>query len=188
MIWKITNIGRGKKTWREQASPSVTFPYLRDSKILILFQNMHFVYSTTKYRNLRLKRATYVKFRCISAVETITLWRRRKKKQMTSQRRINARGYIRHWPNLVMVYRVTFMQSFNTRSSCSIKATMPQYYIEAYNIDTKNLGFLNADITSYLCKKVFSSKHIVTWKIATMNSIFWIGCKDIQNLPNKFQL
>lgn len=111
-----------------------------------------------------------------------------KKNQMTSQCRINARGYIRHWPNLVMVYRVTFMQSFNTRSSCSIKATMPQYYIEAYNIDTKNLGFLNADITSYLCKKVFSSKHIVTWKIATMNSIFWIGCKDIQNLPNKFQL
>lgn len=82
LIWKITDIGRGKKTWREQASPSVTFPYLRDSKILILFQNiiMHFVYSTTKYRNLRLKRATYVKFRCISAVETITLWRRRKKK------------------------------------------------------------------------------------------------------------
>lgn len=85
-----------------------------------------------------------------------------KKNQMTSQRRINARGYIRHWPNLVMVYRVTFMQSFNARSSCSIKATMPQYYIEAYNIDKKNLGFLNADITSYLCKKVFSSKHIVT--------------------------
>lgn len=84
------------------------------------------------------------------------------KKKMTSQCRINARGYIRHWPNLVMVYRITFMQSFNTRSSCSIKATMPQYYIEAYNIDKKNLGFLNADITSYLCKKVFSSKYIVT--------------------------
>lgn len=88
----------------------------------------------------------------------------KKNKQMTSQRRINARGYIRHWPNLVMVYRVIFMQSFNTRSSCSIKASMPQYYIEAYNIDKKNLGFLNADITSYLCKKVFSSKHIVTWR------------------------
>lgn len=177
MIWKITDIGQGKKTWREQASPSVTFPYLRDSKILILFQNiiMHFVYSTTKYAiyasnellmsnfgvNLQLKPLRY-------GVD--------EKKKMTSQCRINARGYIRHWPNLVMVYRITFMQSFNTRSSCSIKATMPQYYIEAYNIDTKNLGFLNADITSYLCKKVFSSKHIVTWKIATMNSIFWIGC------------
>lgn len=33
-----------------------------------------------KICNLRLKRATYVKFRCKSAVETITLWRRRKKK------------------------------------------------------------------------------------------------------------
>lgn len=180
----------GEVRKREESKPRPLSRFLTSAtKILILFQNtiMHFVYSTTKYRNLRLKRATYVKFRCISAVETITLWRRRKKK-MTSQCRINARGYIRHWPNLVMVYRVTFMQSFNTRSSCSIKATMPQYYIEAYNIDTKNLGFLNADITSYLCKKVFSSKHIVTWKIATMNSIFWIGCKDIQNLPNKFQL
>lgn len=136
------------------------------------FQNIDFISKHyhafrlfyNKICNLRLKRATYVKFRCKSAVETITLWRRRKKKQMTSQRRINARGYIRHWPNLVMVYRVTFMQSFNTRSSCSIKASMPQYYIEAYNIDKKNLGFLNADITSYLCKKVFSSKHIVTWR------------------------
>lgn len=136
------------------------------------FQNIDFISKHyhafrlfyNKICNLRLKRATYVKFRCKSAVETITLWRRRKKKQMTSQRRINARGYIRHWPNLVMVYRVIFMQSFNTRSSCSIKASMPQYYIEAYNIDTKNLGFLNADITSYLCKKVFSSKHIVTWR------------------------
>lgn len=136
------------------------------------FQNIDFISKYyhafrlfyNKICNLRLKRATYVKFRCKSAVETITLWRRRKKKQMTSQRRINARGYIRHWPNLVMVYRVTFMQSFNARSSCSIKATMPQYYIEAYNIDKKNLGFLNADITSYLCKKVFSSKHIVTWR------------------------
>lgn len=134
------------------------------------FQNIDFISKHAfrlfynKICNLRLKRATYVKFRCKSAVETITLWRRRKKNQMTSQRRINARGYIRHWPNLVMVYRVTFMQSFNARSSCSIKATMPQYYIEAYNIDKKNLGFLNADITSYLCKKVFSSKHIVTWR------------------------
>lgn len=134
------------------------------------FQNIDFISKHyhafrlfyNKICNLRLKRATYVKFRCISAVETITLWRRRKKNQMTSQRRINARGYIRHWPNLVMVYRVIFMQSFNTRSSCSIKASMPQYYIEAYNIDKKNLGFLNTDITSYLCKKVFSSKHIVT--------------------------
>lgn len=164
MIWKITDIGQGKKTWREQASPSVTFPYLRDSKILILFQNiiMHFVYSTTKYAIYASNELLMSNFGVNLQLKPLRYGVDEKNKQMTSQRRINARGYIRHWPNLVMVYRVIFMQSFNTRSSCSIKASMPQYYIEAYNIDKKNLGFLNADITSYLCKKVFSSKHIVT--------------------------
>lgn len=52
------------------------------------FQNIDFISKHyhafrlfyNKICNLRLKRATYVKFRCISAVETITLWRRRKKK------------------------------------------------------------------------------------------------------------
>lgn len=152
MIWKITDIGRGKKTWREQASPSVTFPYLRDSKILIFFktlscisfilqQNMQFTPQTSYLCQISVYICSWNHYAMAST---------KKNKQMTSQRRINARGYIRHWPNLVMVYRVTFMQSFNTRSSCSIKATMPQYYIEAYNIDKKNLGFLNADITSYL--------------------------------------
>lgn len=73
----------GEVRKREESKPRPLSRFLTSAtKILILFQNtiMHFVYSTTKYRNLRLKRATYVKFRCISAVETITLWRRRKKK------------------------------------------------------------------------------------------------------------
>lgn len=152
MIWKITDIGRGKKTWREQASPSVTFPYLRDSKILIFFKTLSCI-SFILQQNIAIYASNELlmsNFGVYLQLKPLRYGVDEKKNQMTSQCRINARGYIRHWPNLVMVYRVTFMQSFNTRSSCSIKATMPQYYIEAYNIDKKNLGFLNADITSYL--------------------------------------
>lgn len=152
MIWKITDIGRGKKTWREQASPSVTFPYLRDSKILIFFKTLSCI-SFILQQNIAIYASNELlmsNFGVYLQLKPLRYGVDEKNNQMTSQCRINARGYIRHWPNLVMVYRVTFMQSFNTRSSCSIKATMPQYYIEAYNIDKKNLGFLNADITSYL--------------------------------------